>query len=241
MLERTRVRWFDLSGQSEGMMERYRNLLKDVSDWFATVQARHPRQMGCGNGCILCCCGLFDISVADALHVTSGLEALPAATRAQVIASAGEIQDKILKEAPELKPPFLLKASDEAVIDRIAARIPGVRCPCLGAADECLIYSHRPLACRLEGVPMVDLQDGLFGDWCELNFPDGVSLAAEEDLQRDYYKLQDIERTTTADISESLLGRQREYFTILIPSLIVGYQEFWAPLLAKQRVMSHEY
>ncbi len=33
---------------------------------------------------------------------------------------------------------------------------------------------ERPMACRLEGVPMVDTRHGLLGDWCDLNFTGGV-------------------------------------------------------------------
>ena len=37
-----------------------------------------------------------------------------------------------------------------------------------------------------EGIPMVDVHDGLFGVWCELNFSGGVKGAFEEDLRLDY-------------------------------------------------------
>ena len=33
---------------------------------------------------------------------------------------------------------------------------------------------------------MVDVHDGLLGDWCELNFKEGVHTLARRDLQLDY-------------------------------------------------------
>ena len=59
-------------------------------------------------------------------------------------------------------------------------------CPCLRDAGECLIYESRPLSCRLEGVPMVDVHRGLFGDWCGLNFKEGIPETAIANLQLDY-------------------------------------------------------
>jgi hypothetical protein len=158
---------------------------------------------------------------------------LPAETRTLVAASAAEIQKKIAKQAPELKAPYLLKMGDDSLIDRIVTRASSPRCPLLASDDSCLIYEHRPLACRMEGIPMVDVHDGLFGDWCELNFVAGVPSDAQDDLLRNYYELQEVERSSTARLSESLLGERQEALTVFIPSLIAEYENFWRPLLAK--------
>ncbi len=80
---------------------------------------------------------------------------------------------------------------------------------------------------------MVDSHDGLFGDWCEFNFTDGVGAESQQDLQRDYYALQEAERSSTAALAESLLGERLDAVTVFIPSLIVECENFWAPLLAK--------
>ncbi len=82
---------------------------------------------------------------------------------------------------------------------------------------------------------MVDDHDGLFGDWCELNFVEGVSEEAQENLQRDYYGLQESERASTSHLSELLLGESQEALTVFIPSIIVEYERFWAPLLERVR------
>jgi Fe-S-cluster containining protein len=214
-------------------MRSYSGLLHGVAEWSQMVQARHASEMQCRRGCVLCCYGLFDISLPDALHVALSLSALPAETRSAVTASAAEIQKKITKQAPELKAPYLLKMGDDLLIDRIVTRVPSPRCPFLAPDDTCLIYEHRPLACRMEGIPMVDIHDGLFGDWCELNFVAGVPSDAQDDLLRNYYELHDIEKSTTAKLSELLLGERQEVLTVFIPSLIVEYENFWAPLLAK--------
>jgi hypothetical protein len=101
----------------------------------------------------------------------------------------------------------------------------------LGAENRCLIYERRPLACRLGGLPMVDRQDGLFGDWCELNFKNGVSPAALKDLEYDYDELQNIEEVATEVVSEEVTGRKRRQLTVFMASIVTEFESCWAPLL----------
>jgi len=174
---------------------------------------------------------LFDVSFPDALMVAEGLSTLPDDTRAALTACAAAIQQTIHREAPELKSPFLLSEISEECIDRIVACMGSQRCPFLDEQNECLIYQYRPLACRLEGAPMVDAQDGLFGDWCELNFTAGVPAEAMKDLERDYYQIQDAEENLTESLTRTLLGRKLSCATVFIPSLIVEFESYWKKLL----------
>lgn len=125
----------------------------------------------------------------------------------------------------------MLSEISEERIDRIVDCMGNPRCPFLGEQHECLIYEHRPLACRLEGAPLVDVQDGLFGDWCELNFTEGVPAVAMKDLERDYDQIQDAEENLTESLTRALLDRKLSCATVFIPSLIVEFESFWKKLL----------
>ena len=59
-----------------GWMRKHRAFLEEVDAWFGEVRARHDGQMLCGRGCALCCHGLFDISLPDALLVAEAFAAL---------------------------------------------------------------------------------------------------------------------------------------------------------------------
>jgi Fe-S-cluster containining protein len=205
----------------------HKRLLRNIDAWFASVRRTQASQMQCGRGCALCCYGLFDISLPDALEVMEGFSKLPDETRAQVAARSAEIQAVIAKAAPELERPFLLSALNEERIDEIVDRAGGQRCPFLGEENQCLIYEHRPLACRLEGAPMVDARDGLFGDWCGLNFTNGVPSDALQDLCQAYYGIQEVEDRCAESLSQARWGRGQSRLTTFIPSLVVEYEAFW--------------
>ncbi len=189
--------------------------------------------MQCGRGCALCCHGLFDISVPDALVVARAFDTLGKEARRAVLDCASEIHQMIRNEAPDLSPPFLLDQINEQRIDQIVDRVPNARCPFLGTQNECLIYQDRPLACRLEGTPMVDIRDGLFGDWCELNFTGGVPQEALRDLERDYVEVQQCEDDLTESLTQRFLRKKLRRATIFIPSLIVEFENYWRKLLQR--------
>lgn len=208
-------------------MDRHVEFLAGVEEWFARLRSKQGGRMKCGRGCSLCCRGLFDISLPDALLLAEGLSLLPQEVMSRVKEAAIRIQDGIAKTAPELPPPHFLHVLSEEKIDAI---VDGAQCPpcaLLGADGQCLVYKNRPLACRLEGAPMVDLHDGLFGDWCELNFTDGVPDAALADLTLDYCRLQETEQLATEILSETALNDCRADVTVFIPSIVADFDSFW--------------
>ena len=178
-------------------LQRHNRLLEKLAERLRYIQMKYADRMRCARGCALCCQGLFDISLPDALRISNGFHALPEQTREEVVERAMAIQRKSAKELQDLSPPFFLDSISQGRIDEMVANIGDVRCPFLDKRDSCLIYEYRPIACLLEGIPMVDAQDGLFGDWCNFNFREGVSLEMAEDLRLDYYEIQEIEDGST--------------------------------------------
>jgi Fe-S-cluster containining protein len=204
----------------DDILNEYKQLLRKAEEWFCFLKEKYAEKVRCGRGCSRCCHGLFDVSLPDAYVVAAAFGALPEEIRSKVLRSALQTEERISEHLPGLPQPFLLHAVPQDRIDEIIDCIGNVPCPLLGASDECLIYNHRPMACRLEGFPMIDAQDGLFGDWCELNFPEGLPPESVRDFCIDYYEAQAIEREATRSLSERLLRRKLDDATVFIPSVI---------------------
>ncbi len=212
-------------------IEQHRRFLEEIGEWYCRVRRAQGSRMQCGRGCALCCHGLFDVSLADAFLVAEAVQALPPALREEVTDRARRIQSGIAEAVPQLPAPYFLHTIDEQTVDEIVESANASPCVFLGTGNECLIYNNRPLACRLEGLPMVDSNDGLFGDWCELNFADGVPAEVQPDLKRDYYELQNIEEIATEVVSEAVLGERQRQLTVFIPSIAAAFESFWRKLL----------
>jgi Fe-S-cluster containining protein len=205
-------------------------MIRDLDVWFKKIRETYASQMQCGKGCTACCHGLFDISLADAAEVANGFGKLSAETQASIRSRAMYLQREIAGGSPHGEPPTLFAEAD-VQIDEIVDAAKSPPCPCLGSSGECLIYEHRPLACRLEGVPMVDVRDGLFADWCELNFQQGVSESARTGLRQDYDAIEAFQEARSAQIAQRG-GLSDARSVTFIPSVIAEYDSFWRRLLA---------
>ncbi len=210
-----------------GLMQEHDNLVGRLDKWLRSIRDKHNDQIQCACGCAKCCHGLFDISLPDALRTASAFGMLPQDIQSACANRSSIIRRKIIQEEGELQAPFFLNEISEERIDQLVECVHDVRCPLLDDNARCLIYEDRPIACRLEGIPMMDSNDGLFGDWCELNFKEGISPAMAEDLRLDYYELQAIEQEVTANLSHHLLGSRHERVTVFLPSVIAAFDSFW--------------
>jgi Fe-S-cluster containining protein len=197
----------------------------NVDEWFKVIRQKYAAQMQCGKGCTACCHGLFVISLGDAVEVARGFQELPPDTQRRVHARAAALHDAIRQAAPEApKPAFF--GEDDPRIDHIIETANNPPCPCLGDAGECLIYDRRPLSCRLEGAPMIDARDGLFGDWCELNFKQGIPDAAIGELTQDYNIIDAADDARSAEVARRA-GLPDPRAVTFIPSVIAEFESFW--------------
>jgi hypothetical protein len=77
---------------------------------------------------------------------------------------------------------------------------------------------------------MIDVRDGLFGDWCELNFKQGIPEGAAKDLEQDYNAIDASEATRSAIVAQRA-GISDHRAVTFIPSVIAEFDSFWKLLL----------
>src|SRR5688572_22229591 len=136
-------------------VEDYRAILDRVDEWYRSVQQAHPDKVPCTKGCRDCCLGLFDISIADRDLLREGLSKADPTTRRDIQERASQLMAQLRERFPDLADS--LDGFSDREIDDVTDALGGVECPVLGREGECRLYAHRPLICRLSGVPVVDL------------------------------------------------------------------------------------
>jgi Fe-S-cluster containining protein len=137
------------------MSTRYRTLLQRLDVWFTEALAKHGEVIPCRAGCTACCHGPFDISPADAELLREGVAALPPKARAEIRVRGELLLTRMQELAPEWRAPWDLDDLGEAGFDQIAEALADTPCPMLGDDGRCQVYEHRPLVCRLIGLPML--------------------------------------------------------------------------------------
>ncbi|HEV3029063.1 MAG TPA: YkgJ family cysteine cluster protein [Planctomycetota bacterium] len=138
------------------MPDEYKELLAGVDAWYRSVKAAHPAEVPCTKGCRECCVGLFDVSLADRDLLREGLAQADPAIRRDIETRSAALLARLRVLLPDLGDTLDGMSSEE--IDDLCDEAGAVECPVLGPEGECRLYAHRPLTCRLSGVPVVDLR-----------------------------------------------------------------------------------
>lgn len=154
----------------QDLLASYRILLGEIEAWFQRGVAVHRDRVNCRPGCTLCCHGLFDISPLDSGLAAAGFQAAPEDVR-KILGEAAALQLGLIRRvAPDWDAPWVLSAIGPDRFDDLCDRLGPTPCPALSPAGLCLIYDHRPLVCRLHGLPMFEARDGAHrGGECHLN------------------------------------------------------------------------
>jgi hypothetical protein len=100
-------------------------------------------------------------------------------------------------------------------------------CALLGDDGKCLVYAYRPMTCRLNGLPLVDISGEIFYDeWCTLNFV-GKDPLDNENLRWKFRRHFQSELKLFHRFTEQLLGQPVNELDTFIPTaLLIDFEKF---------------
>jgi Fe-S-cluster containining protein len=157
----------------EPIFEKYESLVAQVDEVFDKVRREHPNCVKCKLECSDCCHALFDLSLVESLYINRHfLKKAVEARRAEIIDKANRIDRKVyqVKRKAYKAVQSGVKSEEQVLLEMAAERI---RCPLLNDDNLCDLYEHRPVTCRLYGIPT---SIGGRGHTCGLSgFEEGVS------------------------------------------------------------------
>jgi Fe-S-cluster containining protein len=183
--------------------------------------------ISCRSGCSACCRGLFDITLLDAAYLKSGFDKLSQGVREEVLAIAKGRAGGLQKFWPEFAEPYLLNYRPEEEWEELMPDDDETPCPLLGSDGRCLVYEHRPMTCRLHGLPLVDVSGEVMHDeWCTLNF-DGEDPLKREELRWEFTRLFRDELGLFQQFTERLIGAPINELDTFIPTaLLIDFARF---------------
>jgi Fe-S-cluster containining protein len=198
----------------------YSELLSEVDAWFARCSLAAGASIACKRGCSACCRGLFDITLLDAALLKDGFDALSPTQKQQILKKGNSSLEAIRKVWPDFGHPYLLNSYPEEQWDLVMPDEDETPCPLLGEDGQCLVYDSRPMTCRLNGIPMVDLNgEVLFDEWCSLNFTDLDPLLLQE-LRFNFNDVFMQEQLLFREFTKRLFGKTFNELDTLIPTAI---------------------
>lgn len=203
------------------ILDRYGVLLGEVDAWFRHCLELHPDLIACRNGCSECCRGLFDITLLDAFYLRRGFDKLSESLKTEIAQAASRRLAQLSLVNPAFIEPWLLNGIPEDDWDALMPEEDETPCLLLSENGGCLVYEYRPMTCRLNGIPLIDVSgEELFDEWCTLNFT-GEDPRHLTDLRFGFTDLFTRELLLFRELVRHLTGSPRNEVDLFIPAAIV--------------------
>lgn len=132
---------------------KYEALVQVVDGVFDRVKKEFPKEVFCREKCSDCCYAIFDLTLIEALYLKDKFsKQFEGAEKNDLIAIADKT-DRALTKMKRDAFKEVKKGEDEiAVVGKMSQE--RVRCPLLADNNLCLMYDHRPITCRVYGIPI---------------------------------------------------------------------------------------
>ena len=212
----------------EPFFKQYEALVKMADELFERVKAEYPELVTCKLKCADCCHALFDLSLIEALYINHHFnQRFEGPDRSALIEKANRADRKVYKlKRAAFKANQSGKPESEIIEEMAEERI---RCPLLNEEDQCDMYDHRPITCRLYGIPTAIAGQG---HTCGLSgFKQGEAYPTVN-LDRIQSKLYEISEA----FQKAIKSRHVNLATLLVPlsmALLTDYDETYLGLKSK--------
>jgi Fe-S-cluster containining protein len=133
---------------SENVFQRYESLVERADTSFQGMEEDYGDCITCQIHCSDCCHAVFGLFLVEAAFIRRHFEGLGRSERRAALLRANKA-DRDLKKV-EVK---LQRYQDDPQMTALTLARERVRCPLLDEKEECILYPHRPITCRVYGIP----------------------------------------------------------------------------------------
>ncbi len=130
------------------LFEKYKQLVAKGDAAFETIERDHGSCVKCKVGCSDCCHAIFGLFLIEAAYIQEHFYRLDRKVRREILSNAEKYEKELQRVEERLQ-----AHKDDPRMKSYALSKERVRCPLLNEDDECVIYPHRPITCRVYGIP----------------------------------------------------------------------------------------
>lgn len=175
---------------------QYEALSQAADQVFAKVKAEYPDCVKCDRECADCCHALFDLTLIEAMYLNARFKArFKDEAREAALEKANRADRAIHKLKRNAFHELQAGKEENDILAGLGTE--KVRCPLLNDQDLCELYDHRPITCRLYGIPT---SIGGLGRTCALSGFEGGTAYPTVDIDKIHGRLQVISGELLRDI-----------------------------------------
>lgn len=132
--------------------KKYETLSETANLVFARVKKENPDCVKCRNGCADCCYALFDLTLIEALYMNNQFnKKFQGKEKAELLERTNKTDRETYRIKKKAYNELKTGKQEEQILMEIAQK--RVRCPLLNNQEMCDLYAHRPITCKLYGIP----------------------------------------------------------------------------------------
>lgn len=168
----------------QDLFEEYYQIVIKADQGFNDVKLEFPDEVRCENGCSDCCHAVFGLFLIEAAFIKEQFSGIAPSEREKAVLRCDRSEEDLARLEEKLK-----NFSDDPRMAAYTMSRERVRCPLLNEKEECVLYEHRPVTCRVYGVP--SLIRGKVHVCAKSGFEKGMSYPAYsmDEVQRQLYML----------------------------------------------------
>jgi len=130
------------------LLRNYELMVDQADRAFQKMKEEHGASIACELHCSECCHAVFGLFLIEAASLKQHFDQLDTQRKKEVLLRCNETERGLKRLEKKLE----LHAEDQEMQDSILAR-ERIRCPLLDDDRECVLYDHRPITCRVYGIP----------------------------------------------------------------------------------------
>ena len=132
--------------------EKYEAVVAMADEVFERVHKEFPECVKCKIKCDDCCYALFDLALIEAIYLNHQFKRIyKDRERERLIERSNRADRKIHKIKRKAYKEKAAGKNETDILTNLAGE--RVRCPLLNDEEMCDLYEHRPITCRLYGIP----------------------------------------------------------------------------------------
>jgi len=132
--------------------QQYEQLVSQMDQVFHQMKEQFSDCVTCHLGCADCCYALFDLTLIEAIYIHDKFfECVDKPQQKNILEKADQVDRRIhVIKRNAFKAAQQGKDQNEIMMDIAREKI---CCPLLNEDNQCTLYEHRPITCRIYGLP----------------------------------------------------------------------------------------
>lgn len=200
--------------------KKYEKVVNAADTAFERIKEEYPDHVRCKITCSDCCYAMFDLGLVEAVYINHKFQQHFEGAQKRALLEEANRADRKAYQIKRQAHNYLHAGKNEVeILSKIGAE--RIRCPLLSKDQNCELYAHRPITCRLYGLPISIA--GMSHTCGKTGFEEGKSYPTVY-LEKIQQQLEQISRELVQSL-ETRYTRMAEMLVPLSMALLTVYDE----------------